>query len=111
MKKIKAITLTFTLFATMALFANPSTEENPEKSLCSQIQGMLKNNTLKLATEDWTAQVIFTINKNGELVVLSVDTKNSTLEGFIKSRLNYQKVKLEGIPSGKVFAVPVRVTA
>lgn len=111
MKKIKVVSMILMLLATMSVFANSGADVNPEASLCAQIRGMLKKNSFKVASEDWTAQVFFTINKDGELVVLSVDTENSSLENFIKGRLNYRKVNLDNIPSGKVFTLPVRVTA
>jgi len=50
-----------------------------------------------------------TINKDGEIVVLSVDTADETLEGFVKGRLNYKKVELNNFKAGRTYTVPVRI--
>ncbi|MEJ6793090.1 MAG: hypothetical protein QNK89_10270 [Lacinutrix sp.] len=36
------------------------------------------------------------LNKNKEIVVISVDTENEGLESYIKTRLNYSKLNLKG---------------
>jgi hypothetical protein len=41
--------------------------------------------------------------------VLSVDSKSETLDGFIKSRLNYKKVGTQYGSEAKVFKMPVRI--
>ncbi len=109
MKKIS-----FTLIAAL-LFVLGTTNANEgsgtEKKLSTQIQEMLNKNSFPLEDGEITADVRFTINKNGEIVVLSVETENVSLEGFVKGRLNYQKVELRNIQEGKIYKVPVRVTA
>ncbi len=83
----------------------------PVKNLSVQIQEMLNKNTYPLEEGEIKADVRFTINKNGEIVILSVDTEDVSLEGFVKGRLNYQKVELTTIQEGKIYSVPVRVMA
>lgn len=111
MKKIKIASVAFMLFATLGTFANTGNNENPEKSLSSQIYEMLEENPFQILSSELTADVRFTINNKGELVVLSVDTKNEVLEKFVKSRLNYKKVESGSIVEGRVYTVPVRITA
>ena len=90
--------------------ANATEPANPTKKLATQIHAMLEANYFNVET-DVTADVRFTINKEGEIVVLSVDTDNDALEGFVKGRLNYQKVELDSAKEGKLYTVPVRITA
>lgn len=55
------------------------------------------------------ASVTFVINAEGEIVVLLVDTDNNMVEGFIKSRLNYQKLSTP-MEKGREYIVPIRIT-
>lgn len=111
MKKIMFTLLVVLLFFSGQGFATETAEINPGKKLSIRIQELLKKNSFKVDADDLTAQVRFTINKEGELVVLSVDTDDANLEGFVKSRLNYQKVEVNQVKEGKIYVVPVRVTA
>ena len=81
------------------------------KPLSTQIQKMLNRNSFGEAYQGEHAQVRFTLNKEGEIVVLSVDTDNDTLEGFVKGKLNYKKVQIEDITEGKMYTVSVRIAA
>ena len=53
------------------------------------------------------AEVTLTLNKENELVVLSVDAENTMVENYIKSRLNYKLLNVK--PTQKIFKVPVRL--
>ena len=99
------------LFVVGTVSANPTDQIwNPTKKLSTQIHKMLESNSFDVES-DLVANVRFTINKEGEIVVLSVDTSNTVLEGFVKGRLNYQKVDLENAKEGRLYTVPVRITA
>lgn len=98
------------LFVVGTLSANPTENLEPAKKLSTQIHKMLESNSFEVEN-DLVANVRFTINKEGEIVVLSVDTDDSALEGFVKGRLNYQKVDLENAKEGRLYTVPVRITA
>lgn len=110
MRKIKIASVAIMMFATIGVFANKVNDVKPEKSLSSQIFEMLKKNQFNVESNDVTAEVRFIINEEGEVVVLSVKTKNETFEGFVKSRLNYQKVESTSVVPGRVYEVPVRFT-
>ena len=49
------------------------------------------------------------LNKNNEIIVVSVDTDSRGVEDYVKSRLNYKKVKSN--PSKKLFKMPFRIKA
>ena len=70
-----------------------------------------KKNNFEIQDNELKADVRLTINEKGELVVLSVDTKNIVLEKFVKNRLNYQKVESAKPVEGKIYTVAVRITA
>ncbi|MDC6367430.1 MULTISPECIES: hypothetical protein [Flavobacteriaceae] len=111
MKKISVILLTAALMVSIGVQANEKAEINPQKKLVSQIHELLKNNSLDFGTGELTATIRFTVNKKGEMVVLSVETKEDILDGFLKSRLNYKKVELQAFKEGRVYLLPVRFTA
>ena len=97
------------LFAVGTITAN-TTDIEPTKKLSYQIHKMLKSNSFNIEN-DLVADVRFTINREGEIVVLSVNTEVDILENFVKKRLNYQKVELENAKEGKIYTIPVRITA
>jgi hypothetical protein len=109
MRKFSLILVAATLLASGNLFANDIDKTNPQKSLATQIGELLKENTLLVENYDLTAKILFTVNSEAEIVVISVDTKDSDLESFVKSKLNYKKVELEEVTEGKMYMLPIRV--
>ena len=111
MKKICIVFTAITLLVMGSVQANEANNINPTKNLAVQIQKLLEGNTLKVEGRELTGQVRFTINKEEEIVVLSVDTDSTPLEGFVKGRLNYQKVDFDNVKEGKIYQIPIRVLA
>ncbi|MBW8243291.1 hypothetical protein K1F50_10810 [Muricauda oceani] len=111
MKNFKKITVALALFVTMGAFATEGKKETKNNNLSGQIYEMLKDNQFNADEKELTAEVKFIVNEKGELVVLSVETKDEVLEGFVKSRLNYKKVQLDNVAPGRVYEIPVRITA
>lgn len=79
--------------------------------MSTQIWELLNENNLAVDNYDLTAKVIFTVNSEREIVVISVDTMDSDLESFVKSTLNYKKVQLEEVIEGKMYTLPLRFKA
>ncbi len=112
MKKISFVLIAAMLLTAGSSFANdnPIKKINPSKSLTAQIGEILNDNNFTENEEGKSAQVLFMLNAEREIVVLSVDAdENSSLEGFIKSKLNYQEVDLAEYQEGKKYTVSVRV--
>ena len=112
MRKISFVLVAAMLLTAGSSFANnnPTEKEDPTKSLASQIGDLLDHNNFNENDEGQRAQVLFMLNDDKEIVVLSVETdQNGTLEGFIKSKLNYQEVVLANYEEGKKYTVSVRV--
>ena len=109
MRKTSLAFFAAALFVVGTVTAGPTENVKPSKNLSTQIHKMLKSNSFDVES-DLIADVRFTINKEGEIVVLSVDTEDAALEGFVKGRLNYQKVDLENSKEGRLYTVPVRIT-
>ncbi len=112
MRKISLVLVAVMLLITGSSFANNNSikKEKPITSLSLKIGQLLNNNNLTEKEEGAKAKVIFMLNDENEIVVLSVDSdENEFLEGFIKSKLNYQEVGLKQYETGKKYSVVVRV--
>ncbi len=105
MKKVKVfLVATALLFGTLlSTAAVPAPVEKTNFSV--EIEKLLENPNFDF---DVTTSVCFVINSEGEIVVLSVDTKNTVVERFIKSRLNYEKIN-SPLVKGKEYTVPIRI--
>jgi hypothetical protein len=111
MRKLSLVFVAAMLLTTGNILANDSVKTDPTKKLSAQIGELLANNYLTDNQVNLTAQVRFTLNNAGEIVVISVDTDNERLEFFVKSKLNYQKVEVNGSKEGKMYTVPIRIVA
>ncbi len=111
MRKLSLVVVAAMLLVTGNVLANDTDGVKPTTSLSAQISKILSDNSFTDEASDLTAQVRFTLNSEGEIVVLSVDTDSARLEGFVKGRLNYKKVKVDTVEEGKLYTVPVRITA
>lgn len=115
MKKVSLLLVAAALLISgnvMATEGNPTAPADPEVKICTQIGDLLENNRFELKEEgDLTAYVQFTVNSEKEIVVLSVDTEDERLESFVKARLNYHKVADQNVKEGRIYKVPIRITA
>jgi hypothetical protein len=107
MKKLSAILIAFVLLMGTTAFAASNSEATFKSSVAQEIENLLKKHDLNL-DQDVRANVTFIVNNENEIVVLSIDTDDKSIERFVKSRLNY--VKLESnITHGKEFTVPLKL--
>lgn len=111
MRKLSVVVVAAVLLATSSILAKTREDSGPAESLNSQIALLLSENNFLEMSSDLTAQVRFTLNNAGEIVVLSVHTDFDRMESFVKHSLNYKKVAMETIEEGKIYTLPVRVKA
>ena len=79
---------------------------NSSNQLISQTVSKLLEDSYVQLNADTKATVKLAVNKDGEIVVLYVETNNEDVEAYIKNRLNYKKVSCD-MANGKYFTVPV----
>ena len=108
MKTIKMLLLIVTITFSSVLSASTAPKNAETRAISTEVSQRLKNPKFFLES-DVSANVRLVINKNNELVVLSVDTDNSEVVNYIKSRLNYKKVSVELYDKSKTYIVPVRL--
>lgn len=110
MKSIKLF-LVVVLLATSTILAsntNPTDEKKAINISIAEVHELLKNPNFKIE-KDITVLVKFTVNRNNEMVVLQVESKNmnSTVEGYIKSRLNYKKLSKK--IKTAIYTLPIKL--
>tara|TARA_R110002124_G_scaffold6123_1_gene37330 strand:+ start:75393 stop:75728 length:336 start_codon:yes stop_codon:yes gene_type:complete len=96
------------LIGTSVSTAAVSVEKEPTTT-SEEITQFLENPEF-IVSEEMIASVAFVVNKENEIVVLSVETENELLEGYIKNRLNYQKLQTN-VKQGMPYTVPVRIVS
>ncbi len=109
MRKQSLVLVAAMLLSSASIFANNVTDNDPTNSLSAQISEMLSDNAFTDEDMDLSAQVRFTLNSEGEIVILSVDTESDKFESFVKNKLNYQVVQENDVEEGKMFTVSVRL--
>jgi hypothetical protein len=109
MRKVNVILMAFVLLMSTTMLTAAEKPLLPKDKTSSEIAKLLKDPGFAVEVET-TAYVTFVVNKENEIVVLSVESKNETMEKFIKQRLNYKKLESSST-QGKEYIVPVRMTA
>lgn len=109
MKKLKFFIVAFTLLAvsTSAAVFGPI---KPTNQLRTEIVDLLGPNCpYEYEKNECTAYVIFTVNTNKEIIILSVDSPNKKAESYLKNKLNYKKVSHKSTREGEIFLLPLRM--
>ena len=110
MKKLSVILVAFVLlFGTNMAAAEVGLDKEKKFTITEEIGALLKGADI-LLEEDVNSMVTFMVNDEGEIVVLTVDTDDLTIEKFIKSRLNYHKLKNK-LAVGEEYKVPIIMKA
>lgn len=110
MKKFNYLMIAFVLFAMNVSAATTTGPVKPTTQLRSEIVDIIGPNCpYEHNKDECTAEVLFTINTKGELIVLSVISPNAKAERFLKSKLNYKKVSHTPKREGEIFLLPLRM--
>ena len=109
MKNLKLFVFALSLFAIPLSAANLNPIK-PTDELRIEIVDLIGSNFMdKMTADQYEADVLFTVNANKELIVLSVETDNKELEYYLKRRLNYKKVHHNPTKHGEIFLLPVKM--
>ncbi len=110
MKKLNFFIIAFTLFALNVSATTFTGPVKPTSQLRSEIVDIIGPNCpYDYNKNECTAEVLFTINTNSEIIILSVNSPNTKAEGFLKSKLNYKKVSHTPKREGEIFLLPLRM--
>lgn len=110
MRKLGVVLVAAMLLTSGNIFANDLKKGvKPSKTLSAQISKLLKVNSFGSTYDGAFAKVLFTLNNDKEIVVLSVNTDEKKLKSFITAKLNYKEVVLDNFEAGKNYTVSVRI--
>ena len=106
MKKVSVILVAFALLlGTNITAADVGLDKENEFTISQEIGNLLKDANFILDYEV-KVNVTFMINDEGEIVVLTVDAKDRSIEKFIKSKLNYKKLQNK-LVEGEEYKIPI----
>jgi len=109
MKNVKLLFVAFALFTLQASAAITSPVK-PSSQLRADIVDIIGTEySYELDQNEYTAEIIFTINSKNEIIVLTVNSENRDAEKFIKGKLNYKKVSRTPMKEGELFLLPLRI--
>lgn len=108
MRKLSVLVAAVAFLVASTSFAgtNPASEKVPT-SISVELGKYLSNPDFDFDQGE-LAKVSFMVNKDNEIVVMSVDSDNEQLISFIKARLNYKKITSKVI-KGAEYTLPIRL--
>ena len=111
MKTLKTIIAIVALSIATVLPTSANNEKDPsgKSELRTKIVNLLGQHTYKL-NKQLTADVSLMLNNKNELVIISVDSEDQNVTNYVKLKLNYKKINIEGIAKGTIYTIPLRMT-
>ncbi len=109
MKSFKFIVLFSAVFLlnVVTVFANPI---KPTDQLRDEIVDIIGFSFLDNYEEnEYSAEVLFTVNSDQELIVLSVSSASEEAEDYLRDKLNYQSVDHTPTKYGEIYLLPVKM--
>ncbi len=110
MRKIKSI-IAILAISLSTIFSVNATEVTPSKTkeLRTEIISILGSKIPLELEESSTAEISFIINNQNEIVIVSVGSDINVLNDYIKTKLNYKKIKLKGVTKGEIYKMPLKI--
>lgn len=111
MKSLKTIVgiLLVSVFTVSSTIANNPNPIESKKILRSEIVSLIGDNIPLEINKEVNAEISFVLNKNNEVVIVSVDSHHENLDAFIKSKLNYKKLFTRTAKKGEVYRFNLKV--
>lgn len=86
-----------------------NTEPKSVKVLTNQIYKMLGEKDIPDEIRGYKAEVRIAVDNGNYLRILSVETENDALETYIRSRIDFQKLKKDTFEQGIIYRIPIEV--
>ena len=110
MKNLKWLIATFALVFAIQVSANNEKPIKATAQLQSELVELLGDDfPFTIENVELTAEVLFTVNHKGEVIILQIVSENSDAEKHIKKRINYRKVSHRSSKPGEIYLMPIRV--
>ena len=109
MKKLSLFIVAFTIFALQAT-ASITGPIKPNAALRAELVKLIGTEcNFELDKAECTAEVLFTVNTKGEVIVLMVESPNPLAESYIKGKINYKKIDHDVKKEGEIYLLPLRI--
>ena len=109
MKNVKLFILALGLF-TLNLSAANLNPIKPTDDLRIEMVDLIGSNFMdEMMDGAYEANVMFTVNNNKEIIILSVESENAHLETYLMKKLNYKKVNHRPGKYGEIYLLPVKM--
>ena len=95
------------VIGTASLLATNVNPDDSKKEMRAQIVKLLHTPDFGVDYE-MTVNISFTFSSEGEVVVLGVDSQNSTIFHHIRENLNYKKIQSPG-EKDKLYTMPLKI--
>ena len=110
MKNLKLFIAAFALVFAVQVSANPEKPIKATAQLQSELVDLMGSEVpFQIENGELTAEVLFTVNSKGEVIVIKIVSDNPAAEKHIKNRINYKKVSHRTSKPGEIYMMPVRV--
>lgn len=80
-----------------------------KKEIRSQIVDLLTDADF-IVSQEMNVELTFTFSSEGEIVVLSVNSKNRDVLNYIRKNINYKQIENPGVRD-KIYTMPLKVKA
>lgn len=110
MKTLKILVTAFALVLTINVSSANENPLKPSVQLRAELVDLIGTSSpYQLTTDESTAEILFTVNSSGEVIVISVISDNSETVKYIKSKINYKKVSHRTSKPGEMYLLPLRI--
>ena len=110
MKNLKLFIAAFALVFAVQVSANNEKPIKATAQLQSELVELMGTEVpFTLENGELTAEVLFTVNSQGEVVILKIVSDSPEAEKHIKKRINYKKVSHRTSKPGEIYMMPVRI--
>ena len=110
MKNLKLFIAAFALVFAVQVSANTEKPIKVTAQLQSELVQLMGSEVpFQIENGELTAEVLFTVNAKGEVIVLKIVSDNPEAEKHLTSRINYKKVSHRTSKPGEIYMMPVRV--
>lgn len=107
MKKLSVLLAAFLLIGTTVFASENVTSSKKTTGASAEMTKLLKNPEF-IVDHEMEANVLFTVNQDNEIVVLSVESEESEVISYVKERLQNRELKTD-LEIGKQYVLPVRI--
>ncbi|MEN8187030.1 MAG: hypothetical protein ABFR05_07870 [Bacteroidota bacterium] len=112
MKALKILLIAIVI-STLSVSVTAIAQERPTEALCDEIVDLIGPDCpYNSDKKEFVAEVRFTLNDEGEIVIISVKSPNPKAESYLMSKLNNKKLDSGHTIEGKkdeVYLFPVRI--